>query len=170
MLSNNLQKLEPIGQINIRTKDKKSLKELGSYFEIDFPVEVNLLSENKQFTILALGPDEWLCLLPYDRVKKTMKDLEKMQNNNNFYLVDLSDNRSIFNLSGDDAKYILSHFCAINLDELGEGKIAQTLFAKAQIILQSLGENNFKIYIRNSFANYFEEMIGKLHEIEKLNK
>jgi sarcosine oxidase subunit gamma len=93
-------------------------------------------------TELWLGPDEWLVLGGREAD----------------YAVacDVSANRVVLELSGADARAVLAAGCAIDLRPraFGPGRCAQTLLARAQVILQCTADDTFRIFVRPSFAPY----------------
>ena len=89
-----------------------------------FPVEPNTTAEVDGATVLWLGPDEWLVL---GATEADFPDAAAA--------VDVSANRVAFELSGDDAADVLAQGCALDLDRFEPGRCAQTLLARAQVIL-----------------------------------
>ena len=70
-----------------------------------FPVEPNTTAEVGERTVLWLGPDEWLVLGGRER---TIPDAAAA--------VDVSANRVVFELSGDEAADVLATGCSLDLD------------------------------------------------------
>jgi sarcosine oxidase subunit gamma len=56
---------------------------------------------------------------------------------------------------------VLAHGVAIDLDErsFGPDRCAQTLLAKAQVIIERREESAFCVYPRSSFASYVAEWL-----------
>jgi len=83
--------------------------------------------------------------------------------NNPGAIVDVSANRSVITLRGSSARDLLAHGCAIDLHPraFGPGRCAQTLLAKAQVILQQTADTPaFLIYVRPSFATYLADWLS----------
>jgi sarcosine oxidase subunit gamma len=108
-----------------------------------FPIEPNTTAEVDGRTVLWLGPDEWLVL------GGTEADFPAAA-----AAVDVSANRVAFDLVGDDAADVLAHGCTLDLDRLDPGACAQTLLARAQVILYRPERSTFRILVRPSFAGY----------------
>ena len=71
--------------------------------------------------------------------------------------VDVSAQRTILELSGPLATAVLAHGCALDLHPraFGPGSCAQTMLAKAQVILHQTGTGpTYRIYVRASFTDY----------------
>jgi len=114
-----------------------------------FPLEPNTAAEVDGRTVLWLGPDEWLVLGGAEA---------------DFPLaaaaVDVSANRVAFELVGADAAAVLAQGCALDLDRFEPGRCAQTLLARAQVILLRPGPDRWLILVRPSFATYLRAWLN----------
>ena len=92
-----------------------------------------------------LGPDEWLVL---GGLEQDYADMPAA--------VDVSANRVCFELSGQGAADVLARGCALDLHPsvFSPGRCAQTLLARAQVILYRTDEHVFRLLVRPSFAGY----------------
>jgi sarcosine oxidase subunit gamma len=103
-----------------------------------FPVEPNATAVVDARTVLWLGPDEWLVL---GGREEDYPDAAAA--------ADVSANRVVFELAGPgDA---LATGCAV---EVEPGRCAQTLLARAQVILFRPEPERWWILVRPSFAPY----------------
>ncbi len=105
------------------------------------PLEPNTCTD----TELWLGPDEWLVL----GGRETDYEIA----------CDVSANRVVFELSGPDARTVLAAGTAIDLRALEPGRCAQTLLARAQVILQCTAVDTYRIFVRPSFAAYLTDWL-----------
>jgi sarcosine oxidase subunit gamma len=108
-----------------------------------FPVEPNTAAVVDGRTVLWLGPDEWLVL---GGTEADFPDAAAA--------VDVSANRVVFELGGDDAADALARGCALDLDRFEPGRCAQTLLARAQVILHRADGGPWRIFVRPSYAPY----------------
>lgn len=110
-----------------------------------FPVEPNTIAEVDGRTVLWLGPDEWLVLGGREA------DFPRAS-----AVVDVSANRVVFEAAGEDAAAVLATGCALDLDPsvFAPGRCAQTLLARAQVILWRRELDRWWILVRPSFAPY----------------
>jgi sarcosine oxidase subunit gamma len=106
-----------------------------------FPVEPNTSAGRA----LWLGPDEWLVIGARE------EDFPEAA-----AAVDVSASRVCFELVGDDVEDVLAQGCSLDLDAsvFAAGQCAQTLLAKAQVILHRRDAETFRILVRPSYANY----------------
>jgi sarcosine oxidase subunit gamma len=110
-----------------------------------FPVEPNTTATVDGKTVLWLGPDEWLVLGGSER-----------DHPQSAAAVDVSANRVILELTGADSVEVLAQGCSLDLHPsvFAPGSCAQTLLARAQVILVRPDESRFLVLVRPSFAPY----------------
>jgi sarcosine oxidase subunit gamma len=123
---------------------------------LEFPVEPNAVTGDMTRGVLWLGPDEWLVVGLPGSAPETVQELESELAGVHHSVVDVSENRAVLELRGADRYDVLSSGCPIDLDPRGgwvPGACAQTLFARAQVLLQEL-EGATRVFVRPSFAQY----------------
>jgi sarcosine oxidase, subunit gamma len=108
-----------------------------------FPVEPNTTAELDDRLVFWLGPDEWLVL---GATEADYADAAAA--------VDVSANRHAFEVSGPDAADVLAQGCSLDLDAIAPGGCAQTLLARAQVLLYRADAETFGLLVRPSFADY----------------
>jgi sarcosine oxidase subunit gamma len=106
-----------------------------------FPVEPNTAAGD----VLWLGPDEWLVL---GGREEDYPDAAAA--------VDVSAGRVCLEFSGDDVENVLARGCSLDLHPsvFPPGRCAQTLLARAEVILHRTDVQTFRILVRPSFAPY----------------
>jgi sarcosine oxidase, subunit gamma len=111
-----------------------------------FPTEPNTTAGD----VLWLGPDEWLVLGGRE------DDYPEAA-----AAVDVSANRVCFELSGGDVEDVLAQGCTLDLHQsvFGVSRCAQTLLAKAQVILWRTDAETFRLLVRPSYAPYLRAWI-----------
>jgi len=109
--------------------------------QVGFPTQPNATSGD----VLWLGPDDWLVLGGREG------DFPEAA-----AAVDVSANRVVLELSGRDAADVLARGCSLDLHPsvFSPGRCAQTLLARAQVILVRDDLETFRILVRPSFAGY----------------
>lgn len=122
---------------------------------VELPVEANTWSGAADRGALWLGPDEWLLTAPDEARDALLAALGGALRGSHHALVDVSANRTLIGVSGDCARAVLAKGCALDLHAraFAAGRCAQTLLAKAQVILQC-GPDMLHLHVRNSFADY----------------
>jgi sarcosine oxidase subunit gamma len=123
---------------------------------LGFPAVANSVAGDMTRGVLWLGPDEWLVVGVPGTADSALADLEEALAGQHHALVDVSKNRAVIELRGARRHELLASGCSLDLDPRGgwlPGVCAQTLFARAQVILQEL-EGATRMFVRPSFANY----------------
>jgi sarcosine oxidase subunit gamma len=137
-------------QASVRARDGAAL---------GFPIEPNTWSRVRERDVLWLGPDEWLVVgEPGDTDVPT--ELGSALDGTDHAVVDVSANRAVIELSGDDRLEVLSTACSIDLDPRvwRSGRCAQTLFGAAQVLLQERADAT-RLFVRPSFAGYVVDLL-----------
>lgn len=106
--------------------------------------------------VLWMGPDEWLIVGRHDRESLRMA-LTAALSGEHAAVVDVSAQRTIIDVGGAAAREVLARGCALDLhpSSLHAGRCAQTMLARAQVILQPLTDpDGIRVLVRASFARY----------------
>ena len=111
-----------------------------------FPVEPNTVAGD----VLWLGPDEWLVV---NGREEDYPDAAAA--------VDVSAERVCLELAGADVEDVLARGCSLDLHPsvFPPGRCAQTLLAKAPVILHRTGGETFRIFVRPSLAPYLRSWL-----------
>jgi sarcosine oxidase subunit gamma len=110
--------------------------------------------------VLWLGPDEWLVVGDAGSEGSIQHELEGAMADRHHSVVDVSANRIVLDLT--DGLDLLSSGCGLDLDPVRwrAGMCAQTVFGHAQVILHQLDEGTTRVFVRPSFATYFERRLS----------
>jgi sarcosine oxidase subunit gamma len=103
--------------------------------------------------VLRLGPDEWLVVAG----ASVEADLRAALTGSRDAVVDVSDQRTTFELAGPRARDVLAAGCSIDLHPrvFGPGRCAETMLARAGVILMQLDDvPTFRVLARRSYARY----------------
>jgi sarcosine oxidase, subunit gamma len=138
-------------QVDVRTRDAATL---------GFPTEPNTWSRVGERDVLWLAPDGWLVVGDPEDAETVAVELESSLAGTHHSIVDVSANRSIIELTGDDRLGLLSSACPIDLDPRvwSGGRCAQTVFGAAQVVLQERA-NATRLFVRPSFAGYVVDLM-----------
>ncbi len=146
-------------QINFRAdpNDGDMMQRLASTLGFLLPVVPNTVTSQGDRRALWLGPDEWLIVGPDGQQEGLEQALRNRLNGTFGSIVDVSANRTVLEIGGPKARELLANGVPIDLDlhSFGHNRCAQTLLAKAQVIIERRDdEGAFHVYVRASFANY----------------
>jgi sarcosine oxidase subunit gamma len=146
------------GQINLRGdyENPEFLRTTAEVLGIELPPDPNTLSKNAGVTVLWLGPDEWLIITPAQRQGSLMQDLRQALGDSLFALTDVSHAHTVIGIDGINAAQTLAKGCSLDMHPavFGSRQCAQTLLAKASVVIWPNTENGFEILVRRSFAEY----------------
>lgn len=111
---------------------------------------------------LWLGPDEWLVVGPPGAAPAIETMLCQALDPSRSSVVDVSANRTTLSVTGRHARDLLAKGTSIDLHPsvFGPGRCAQTLLARAQVILRQVDdEPTYHVLVRGSFASYLADWL-----------
>jgi sarcosine oxidase subunit gamma len=159
-LPGRLREVPYLAQIDLRIApdDRAALNAVASVVG-PLPTDPNTFTGGPDGSVLWLGPDEWLLVGPPDGAAALESHLRLALGEavTGVAIVDVSANRTTLELRGPNARAALESGCSIDLHPraFGPGHCAQTLLARAGVIIQQLtDEPMYRIFVRPSFAIY----------------
>ena len=123
---------------------------------LGFPLRPNTVTGDMTRGVLWLGPDEWLVVGLPGSTAAILRALEASLGGAHHSVVDVSASRAVIQMTAVERHRLLASGCSLDLDPRGgwvPGVCAQTLFARAPVLLQEL-VNATRIFVRPSFAEY----------------
>ena len=158
-----IQELPFINKINVRIdiNDNQNIIKCGKLINAILPIQPNTYVKNDNVKAIWLGPNEWLITNNqnlYNNLKSEIGDIQAS-------VTDVSENRTVIRISGDQIFKLLSKFLVLDLEKNlpDESSCAQTLFVKVPVLL--VRNNNKKqipeidIFTNRSHANYIYNLI-----------
>ena len=156
-----------VGKINLRGKsnDKEFMKNVGSVLDLVLPIEPNVKVSNNNISLIWLSPNEWLIESPQSETQKILTLLKSNLNPQKTAITDVSFNRTVLRLEGDNDFTLLYKFLVINLEEILKKNysVAQTIFIKIPVlIIRNNSEDDvtsIDIHLNRSHAKYVYELL-----------
>ncbi len=158
-----IQELPFINKINVRIdiNDNQNIIKCGKLINAILPIQPNTYVKNDNVKAIWLGPNEWLITNNqnlYSNLKSEIGDIQAS-------VTDVSENRTVIRISGEQIFKLLSKFLVLDLEKNlpDESSCAQTLFVKVPVLL--VRNNNEKqipeidIFTNRSHANYIYNLI-----------
>lgn len=147
------------GQLALRgdTQDKAFLSGVKQVLGVEVPAEPNTVANSGDVSVLWLGPNEWLIVMPDGGEQKTAKALRKALAGQHFAVTDVSDSRAIIGLSGRHARDVLMKGCSLDLHPrtFGPGQCAESGLTRCHILLHQIdAAPTYDIYVHRSFVDY----------------
>ncbi len=118
---------------------------------LKFPEATMLVNSNKDTRILWSGPSNWLLV---STKKDILNSVQKICDNKNFAVTDLSHSRAIIELKGSNSKEVLKKGCPINLNEFKVNNCANSVFHGITITIDMVSDDpeTFRIFALRSFG------------------
>lgn len=118
----------------------------------DLP-QIGSLATVEEKVILGLGPGWWMSDSP--------EDTPVVAGASRVAVVEVSAQRTPLVLSGPSVRDVVSHGCSLDIhpDRFIVGAAAQTLLAKAGVMVARIGDEEYRVWVRASFARYLAAWI-----------
>ena len=118
---------------------------------LKFPEATMKVNSNKDTRILWSGPSNWLLV---STKKDILNSVQKICDDKNFAVTDLSHSRAIIELKGSNSKEVLKKGCPINLNEFKVNNCANSVFHGITITIDMVSDDpeTFRIFALRSFG------------------
>ncbi len=151
-------------QIGLRGNpdDPAFLDGVRQVLDFDLPIVPNIVNASGNVRILWLGPDEWLIAADDGAAADLVGGLEASLDGHHVSIVDLSASRTVFELSGPQARSVLEKGCLLDLHPrvIAPGQCAGTIIAQTQVYLEQTDDRpTYRLYVRVSFARHFSSWL-----------
>jgi sarcosine oxidase subunit gamma len=146
---------------------------IAALLGVELPTEPNTVVSSPAWSVLWLGPDEWLVLGPDGAAPDLVELLRGLLAGQRGSAVDLSANRTTISLTGPCARDLLEQGCPLDLHPrvFGPGRCVQTMLARTQVVIWRSAQGaagtdgvdggadgepgeTFRLLVRGSFAGY----------------
>lgn len=161
-----LKEIPFVTQLDLRGdgEDKNFLAAVNKIVGFSLPTTPNRAREKGDMSALWLSPDEWLLLTSEDDASRLTSTFKVMLSDKHFALTDVSDNRTMLELSGPDCWSVLGKLGSLDYHPRAwkRGDCAQSLLGSAQVIIQMKKDGKspvFNLLVRNSFADYLASIL-----------
>lgn len=148
-----------LGYVNLRgaSDNIKFMRAVKKVLSVDLPQHANTFVEHGDQTILWLGPNEWLILMPKTSLANVITQLEVSLADIFSAVNDVSGGSTILEVAGKKAQALLLKGCPLDLHHsvFSTGQCAQTVIAKTAMTLwQADDAPIYKLIVRRSFSDY----------------
>lgn len=146
------------GLLVIRARDDQDSlgSALSSVVQLDLPQRLSShQSEDARYCIRWMSPDEWLLSCPlmeaFDLEQRLRESID-----GSIAIVNVSGGYGLLTLTGADALSLLKKSTAYDVHPVNfcEGKVVNTMLAKAQVTLRVVAAERYEILVRRSLADY----------------
>jgi sarcosine oxidase subunit gamma len=129
------------------------------------PATCGAVSGSGDTSVLWLGPEEFLVVAPVEAHESLGGDLiqalREALGDGEGQVVDLSANRTTFELTGPRSRAVLEKGCSLDLHQRGfkAGTALSTEIGNIPVVLWKTGEESYRIHPRASFAEFLGRWI-----------
>lgn len=151
-----------LAQLDLRLDPKgRAAESVGLALGVPLPLEPGTTEVTAGHTILWLGPDEWLVVAPPGSERDVAAQVRAAVGAEHASVVDVSARRTTLGLAGSCARDVLAHGCALDLHPraFGTGRCAQTMLARAPVVLAALPGDAFWVLVGSSYARYLADWL-----------
>jgi sarcosine oxidase subunit gamma len=152
-------------QVNLRgdANDARFAEAVRSVIGETLPTTPNRWTRAGTTSALWLGPTEWMLVDEPGRADALAAALREALTGTRRSVTDVSASRTVVEIAGPHARLVLAKGGSLDWHaaSFGPGQCAQTLFAKARLIVQCVDERPaFRLFVLNSFAIYLAEWLA----------
>ena len=155
--------LEAVGAVEVRFLAQVNLRAdpaLAARVPLEIPTAPNTWKLSGGREALWLGPDEWLVVAEPGSAPAILEELEGALEGLEHSVVDVSAERAVVELAGDDRIDLLARGCGLDLHPRAwrDGMCAQTLLARVPVLLQER-QHASRVFVRASFAGHLVDWL-----------
>ena len=148
----------PVGMISLRAKGLKSLdKAIKAAVGTKVPAQ-RCIEVNGERACGWMSPDEYLLILPYADVAKTLVALAKPLAEQHYLAVDVSDARAVFRIEGAQAADVLRKLFPVDFESLAPNELRRSRSAQVAAALWKQ-EQGFTLVCFRSVAEYVMRLL-----------
>lgn len=151
-----------LGKLALRAQDEVA-SVAADTLDRPWPALINRTAGDVDDRTLRLGPDEYLMLMPRPAVAGLLDRLRPALAGHHHALVDLSARFAALEIQGTAVRQTLAAACPLDLHDsvFGVGQATRTVLGKAEIVLDRLAVDRFRLVVNRSFAPYVETLLGE---------
>lgn len=140
--------------VDLRGAHKDLAAPLKAAFGFSLPSEANRAGGKDTLTVLWLGPDQWW--LVDDAAEIIAATVSETLKGQSHAATNVGESRTCIRLSGPKVHALLAKGCPLDLHPgvFPEGACAQTLLAKAGVLIHHKEGGIYELYVLRSFADY----------------
>ncbi len=166
---------EDVAMIDLRgnSSDKAFMKNVSAVLGVELPTSPRTSVKKGNTTVLWLSIDQWLITVPLKAQDKLWSDLSGNLAKNLAFACNMSDARTIIQLTGDQVREVLIKGTSVDLTlpQFNPGTVRRLLFADVAALVHFVRSNPdvVDLYVFRSYANYvWEWLLQTAHEDTRL--
>jgi sarcosine oxidase subunit gamma len=147
--------IAPLGFVSLRgsASDPAFLAAVSGVVGCALPITPCTSSASESSKVLWISPDEWMIIVPRDRLSGLLTGLDQALDGTRSQVADNSGGYTLVWLTGDKVQDVLAHVSVYDVATLATGRVVGTTFGKASVYLYREG-TGYLLMLRRSFADY----------------
>ncbi|MEM1238120.1 MAG: sarcosine oxidase subunit gamma family protein [Pseudomonadota bacterium] len=150
------------GMITLRgdLSDAAFTKAFKAAIGLDVPDTRGISFKGKK-GVAWMSPDELMVFVAYEDATKTVAALSEALGEQHHLVVDVSDARAMFTLSGSSVREVVAKLCPVDMDpeQFGPGKIRRTRMAQIPAAIWMPKEGEINVICFRSVAQYAFDLL-----------
>ena len=146
-----------LGHLSLRgdAGDEDFRRAVAEALGTELPLEPLTVNRTDEVSAQWISPDEWLILVPGGR-EHPLELAMRQRLQGHYSIVNVSGGQTVITLSGPNARDVLMKSAPYDFHprHFPVGKAVLTVFAKASANVRRIGEDEWELVIRRSFADY----------------
>ena len=144
-----------VGQVNLRVRGS-GLTAAGHALGYALPMAANTTAGDATSRACWLGPDEWLIVCDDGKQAELIQQLSAALAIDPNAVTDVTDARAVLRIAGACARPVLAKGCTLDLHPrvFGADRVAQSLIARAQVMILPIEGGGYDLFVARSFAGY----------------
>ena len=157
-----------IPKINLRgnANNKDFSSKVGKILGIILPLDVGKITIKEEISVICTGPNEWL-IISNNTVRENGSGFElenilyeNISKNDLGSVTNVTDQFTIFSLTGSNIYEVLSKSSPFDFDKLLDNSSAQTLLNNIDITIVKKNNANMDLFVRRSFSEHLWSWIN----------
>jgi sarcosine oxidase, subunit gamma len=151
-----------LGKLMLRA-DATTAEAAGAALGLSLPPPINCAARGDTVRALRLGPDEHLLVMARDALAGVAERLAQALAERHRAVVDLSARLVAVEIAGPAVRDVLATGCPLDLHPsvFGPDRASRTLFGKAEIILDCLADDWYRLLVNRSSAPYVRLLLAE---------
>ena len=129
---------------------------------MDIPHIPNTVTVHDTYSILWLGPEEWLLIVPESDEDRIASELSHDAVDGLAVAIIVSDHYSVITMQGSETAEVLVQACGIDIhpQEFSIGQCCRCAFARTTAIVRPLdSQDSYELIVESSYARYAEHWL-----------
>lgn len=144
--------------------DRIAQNRFSEVLGMDIPLIANTATVHDTYSVLWLGPEEWLLIVPEGDEDHIASELSYDTVDGGAVAIIVSDHYGIITIQGSETAEVLAQACGIDMhpQEFSIGQCCRCAFARTTAIVRPLdSQGTYELIVESSYAQYAEDWLSR---------